>query len=375
VSAGLGVPMERLILNFGQVRVQGQLTGRELRDFAIAGVPLIDELAKNLGVTKERIADMVSEGKIGFPEVSTAFETMTSNGGKFEDLMDKQSKTFSGIVSNMSDEIGRLARDIIGINEAGEIIEGGFFERIKGAAERLLTYLSDNKEQIKAVVEETAQKIISFGTRVYEAIQSLIDFWKTSFGKTTIIAIGILVAALAGAAGSIVGIVALITGTIYLVYRAAKEVAGLWGDMWRLAEAYFREFQVRIWSRAIEIKNNLVGWARDTVNEIVDWFRTLPSRISSSISSATTGAASKIKGLLGFRAEGGPVSAGNPYIVGEKGPELFVPSGNGNIVPNNQISNSATVNFYGNINNTSNASLDDIGRRISRQIQLASQGI
>jgi len=48
VSAGLSVPLERLALNYGQVIAQGRLTGRELRDFTIAGVPLLDELAKML---------------------------------------------------------------------------------------------------------------------------------------------------------------------------------------------------------------------------------------------------------------------------------------------------------------------------------------
>lgn len=41
--------------------------------------------------------------------------------------------------------------------------------------------------------------------------------------------------------------------------------------------------------------------------------------------------------LLGFRANGGPVSGGNPYVVGERGPELFVPSVSGSIVPNNSV--------------------------------------
>ena len=66
ISAGLNVPLDRLALNFGQVRIQGKLTGRELRDFAIAGVPLVAELAKNLGVAEDEIASMVSAGDIGF---------------------------------------------------------------------------------------------------------------------------------------------------------------------------------------------------------------------------------------------------------------------------------------------------------------------
>ena len=43
------------------------------------------------------------------------------------------------------------------------------------------------------------------------------------------------------------------------------------------------------------------------------------------------------KGLLGFKAEGGPVFANKPYVVGEKGPELFIPQGGGRIIPNNEM--------------------------------------
>ena len=37
------------------------------------------------------------------------------------------------------------------------------------------------------------------------------------------------------------------------------------------------------------------------------------------------------------RAMGGPASSGRPYLVGEKGPELFVPGSNGNVIPNNAM--------------------------------------
>jgi hypothetical protein len=59
-----------------------------------------------------------------------------------------------------------------------------------------------------------------------------------------------------------------------------------------------------------------------------------------------------IKGAFGFRAMGGPVSGGSPYVVGEQGPELFVPHASGTIVPNNKMgggsgsgSGSVTVNY------------------------------
>ena len=110
ISAGLNVPLDRLALNFGQVAVQGRLTGRELRDFSVAGVPLIAELAKNLGVTEAVIKDMVSSGDIGFDLVEEAFTSMSSEGGKFFDLMDAQSKTFLGQISNIQDSFIKIGR-------------------------------------------------------------------------------------------------------------------------------------------------------------------------------------------------------------------------------------------------------------------------
>ena len=47
--------------------------------------------------------------------------------------------------------------------------------------------------------------------------------------------------------------------------------------------------------------------------------------------------------FFGFRANGGPVSAGSPYMVGERGPEMFVPSGSGKIVPNDQLGGGTSV--------------------------------
>jgi len=110
IASGLNVPMERLALNFGQVKVQGKLTGRELRDFAVAGVPLVAELAKNLNKAESEIKDMVSAGDIGFKEVEDAFKTMTGEGGKFFDLMDAQSQTLLGQISNIQDSFIKLGR-------------------------------------------------------------------------------------------------------------------------------------------------------------------------------------------------------------------------------------------------------------------------
>lgn len=45
--------------------------------------------------------------------------------------------------------------------------------------------------------------------------------------------------------------------------------------------------------------------------------------------------------VAGKRAAGGPVTGGLPYLVGENGPEVVVPSGSGNVIPNNRLGSGA----------------------------------
>lgn len=68
------------------------------------------------------------------------------------------------------------------------------------------------------------------------------------------------------------------------------------------------------------------------------------------VKSAMGGVGGFVGGAIGARASGGPVSGNTPYIVGEKGPELFVPSSAGNIVPNDKMGMSSSSNTTININ-------------------------
>jgi tape measure domain-containing protein len=102
-AAGVGVPVQRLALNLGQVKTLGRLTGREVRDFAMAGIPLIEELAKAMGKTKVEIQEMVSAGDISFKDVENAFVSMSSEGGRFNNMMQRQSETMKGMLSNLAD--------------------------------------------------------------------------------------------------------------------------------------------------------------------------------------------------------------------------------------------------------------------------------
>ena len=105
VSRGDSDILQSLALNLGQVRAQGKLTGRELRDFSTRGVPLLQVLASQMGKNEAEIQAMVSAGKIGFNDVTAAFKAMSGPGGKFENLLAKMANTLTGKFTTALDNV------------------------------------------------------------------------------------------------------------------------------------------------------------------------------------------------------------------------------------------------------------------------------
>ncbi len=113
IAAGVG--RERLpflILALGQVKTATKLRGQELRQFTEAGVPLISALAEQFGKKESEIFSMVSKGQVTFEDVEAAITKMTTGSGKFANLMQKQSKSFLGIWSNIKDTLNLLSIEI-----------------------------------------------------------------------------------------------------------------------------------------------------------------------------------------------------------------------------------------------------------------------
>ena len=78
--------------------------------------------------------------------------------------------------------------------------------------------------------------------------------------------------------------------------------------------------------------------------------------------------------FFGFRANGGPVSAGSPYMVGERGPEMFVPSGSGKIVPNDQLGGGTSVVVNVDASGSSVQGDEGSSRQLGALIGAAVQG-
>ena len=129
VAAGLSVPLNDMIYLYGTLRSQGRAYTVDIRQFAGRGVPIYEELAKVLEVDRQELNKLVSDGKVGFAEVEQAFKNMTSEGGKFYNLMKEQSKTIVGQISNLKDNIEMMFNDIGKSNEGiiGDVISGAAY--------------------------------------------------------------------------------------------------------------------------------------------------------------------------------------------------------------------------------------------------------
>ena len=117
IAAGLSIPLNDLVYLYGTTMTQGRMFTQDLRQFQGRGIPIADELAKIFGVTKDKVGELVTAGKVGAAEVQQAIENMTNAGSRFGGLMEKQSHTITGQISNIEDAIDSMFNDIGKANE------------------------------------------------------------------------------------------------------------------------------------------------------------------------------------------------------------------------------------------------------------------
>lgn len=142
IASGLSIPLNDIVYLYGTTMVQGRLYAQDVRQFTGRGIPLVKELAKMYGVTADEINRMVSEGKIGFPEVEKVLRGMTDQGGQFYNLMEKQSKSLTGLIANLGD-----AWDVAQ-NRLGADNQDLFAAGIQGA-----TYFVEHMDDVLRIVK------------------------------------------------------------------------------------------------------------------------------------------------------------------------------------------------------------------------------
>ena len=142
VAAGVGSQLSEIAYLYGTLRTQGRAYATDIRQFAGRGIPIYEELAKVLDVTKDEVSGLVTEGKVGFKEVEQAFKNMTSASGIYYNLMEEQSKSLTGQLSNLGDAwdtmLNEIGKDTQGIASAGISAVKGLIENYETVGKVLL---------------------------------------------------------------------------------------------------------------------------------------------------------------------------------------------------------------------------------------------
>lgn len=159
VSAGLGVGMDRIILAYGQIRSAAFLRGQEVRQLTEAGIPVLEELAKQFekvegrAVSAGEVFDKISARLVPFEMVEKIFKDMTSEGGKFYEMQELQAETLRGKVMNLKDAFEMMMNEIGSNNE----------DRLKGAVDNLRA-LMQNWERVGLILKTLIVTIGSYQT-------------------------------------------------------------------------------------------------------------------------------------------------------------------------------------------------------------------
>lgn len=136
MSSGLGVGFDRIALAFGQVQARGWLDGKELRQIAYAGIPLLNKLSEfyskqeGRNVSTSEIKTRISNREVSFDDVKSIFWQMTDAGGQFYNMQQILSETLLGKYNKLKDAWEIMLAEFA----SGESLVGKFFKTaIEGA--------------------------------------------------------------------------------------------------------------------------------------------------------------------------------------------------------------------------------------------------
>lgn len=225
VASGLQIPIGQLIYLYGTLRTQGRAMAVDIRQFAGRGIPIYEELAKVLGVSKDQVGELVKEGKVGFKEVEQAFKNMTSEGGKFANLMENSAGTWPQRLSNIQDTLFQKMNDFG--NKYKDVFEFGI-----GTTEDLVESLDDVLSVIGGLIAAygtykaalitaaVAQKAVGF----LESIR-LIAMYRKELGLATAAQQAFNVAAKSNVYVALLSVLVGVGTAVYMFTKRTNEAA------------------------------------------------------------------------------------------------------------------------------------------------------
>ncbi len=185
-SMGNEQKLDSLVRAYGKINAKGKASLEELNMITEAGVPILQTLADQYGVSTEELFKMISAGKVGFADVDQALTSLTTGTGQFAGMLEKQSQTLNGVMSTFKDNLNLTLAELM--------------ETLLPAIKQVLTSIIDmmgrlrNSESFQAFAKNMGAVLSGIITvignlpeyvaTIVEAIKSFIDelftaeYWK-----------------------------------------------------------------------------------------------------------------------------------------------------------------------------------------------------
>ena len=391
VAGATGADLTGIATAFGQIRAKGKLQQEENLQLLERGVDITTELKNITGLQGDAFEKAQRQGKIGADLVNQALINLTNEGGAFFGGATKQSTTLNGKLSTLQDTIDTLARtigteledeikdvldfSIAAVKEIDKLIKN--FGTLKKAIDVINPFeqIRSLKKQFEG--EKDINKTVKDTTKSAKEIKENTEETTVAFTKLVPIT-ETFNAALAQSdtfLDSINGSAFQLSEGIFQVTNEADQLKEKFNEIGQSVEQ-------GIVSNLTDAVMGTQTLAQSAINVLNQLKRKL---VEVAMQRAVSGIGDSIGGFLGgifggrkkkttsfitdtflggggssflgsglssiFRANGGPVSAGRSYVVGERGPELFTPRSSGMVTANNKLggitNNYVTVNVEG----------------------------
>lgn len=192
IASGLNIPLNDLVYLYGTSQVQGRMFTKDIYQFMGRGIPIIGELSKILNVTEDSVMDLVTAGKVGFPELQQVIDNLTKSGGMFSGLMEKQSASITGQIANFEDAVE------VAMNNIGKSTEGAFSTAIDTATLLVENYETVGKTLGALIVIYGTYKAAVIAVNTVQSLQSKIALETALAGRQLTISQGLQAVATKG---------------------------------------------------------------------------------------------------------------------------------------------------------------------------------
>ena len=365
VAGATGADLQGIALAFGQIRAKGKLQREEELQLLERGVDITTELKKITGLQGEEFESAMRKGKIGAELVNQALINLTSEGGAFFGGATKQATTLNGKLSTLVDSVQTLARtigEILGpvikfvLDQTTRAVQAidRLFKRFQNIGKigfgRLNKAEQDARDQ---AIKLTQQK---FGNENFKGASVFAPQEQNKFFREQLeifkkqnIERELLKEkefenneatrnALVDKAQKNAEINKLLGDQNNKLNGITEKTQGIKNAFAEIGDTIGSQISDALVD-AINGTKSLGEAAKNIINDLANSL--LKMGINTILSSTGIGI---FKNLPGFAAGGRP-PVGRPSIVGEKGPDLFVPSTAGTIIPNNKMSGSVINNI------------------------------